>query len=161
MDTPENEFAFGNGSAFACKMCGQCCQGSGGIVLAAKDIARLADHLGLEPAAFLQRHAENKSGKNRLKVREDGYCVFFTEGCTVHPAKPDICRAWPFFRGNLEDAYSLAMAKEYCPGIAPDVSFDAFSAEGRTFLKREGLLQDTDEGANALRLPQEHSETES
>lgn len=159
MDTPDSQTAFGNGSAFSCKMCGQCCHGSGGIVLAPKDIARLAAHLELEPAAFLQRHAENKAGKQRLKVREDGYCVFFHEGCAVHPAKPDICRAWPYFRGNLEDAYSLAMAKEYCPGIAPGVSFNAFSAEGRAFLKREGLLQDTDEGANALRLPQDRSET--
>jgi hypothetical protein len=39
--------------AFTCRLCGHCCQGEGGIVLAEGDIARLATHLGLSREAFL------------------------------------------------------------------------------------------------------------
>lgn len=151
-----DEKKFGNGSAFSCKMCGQCCQGSGGIVMAEKDIMRLADHLGLQRQEFLDTYAELKNGKHRLRVNDEEYCVFFEKGCGVHEAKPDVCRAWPFFKGNIEDAFSLSMAKEYCPGINPDISFRKFAAAGRAFLLENGLIaeegQDDEQTANALRI---------
>lgn len=148
-----NNRKFGNGVVFSCQQCGQCCYGAGGIVLSQKDSLRLAEHLGLDVEQLLTQYAEEAGGKQRLQVGPDGYCVFFASGCSVHEAKPDVCRAWPFFRGNLQDPDSLEMAKEYCPGIAPDVSFQAFAAEGRAFLKSENLLHDdTEHDARALCL---------
>lgn len=149
---------FGDSPVFTCQRCGQCCQGAGGIVLAPSDARRLAEHLGIGVAELLERYAEQQGGKQRLRVGADGLCVFFQNGCKVHVAKPDVCRAWPFFKGNLEDPYSLEMAKEYCPGIHSEVTFEAFATFGREFLRREGLLRsDTDTEARALCLDDKKS----
>ena len=98
---------------------------------------------------FLTRHAEEKSGKRRLRSRADNYCVFFDQGCSVHEAKPDVCRAWPFFKGNLEDAVSWKLAQDYCPGINAEASFAEFVEEGRRCL-REDQLASENGAANAL-----------
>ncbi len=110
-------------------------------MLAPEDIDRLCRHLGLPKERFLAESAENASGKYRLKSRPDGYCVFFVEGhgCGVHPARPDICRAWPFFRGNLIDAVSWEMAQDFCPGINGNVSHAQFVRQGLAYLREHGL----------------------
>ena len=40
-------------TVFDCQMCGQCCEGEGGIVLSPKDLKRLYEGLNLEKQAFL------------------------------------------------------------------------------------------------------------
>lgn len=128
--------------AFDCKMCGHCCLGEGGIVVSPKDLARIAAHLRMEPQAFAAEHGAYKGGKLFIRAGSDGYCIFFEKGkgCGVHVAKPDICRAWPFFRGNVVDAESLELAKEYCPGIRSDVPHAEFARQGRAYLKENGLI---------------------
>jgi Fe-S-cluster containining protein len=130
-------------TAFTCRLCGHCCQGEGGIVLAESDIARLGAHLGLAREDFLARAAHLVRGKYRIKSRADGFCLFFTAGtgCGVHPARPDICRAWPFFRGNLIDAISWEMAQDFCPGIAPDVPHAEFARQGLAYLREHGICR--------------------
>lgn len=54
--------------------------------------------------------------------------------------KPDVCRAWPFFRGNLEDAASLSMAREYCPGIDKNCEFKVFLESGLSWLENNNLI---------------------
>jgi hypothetical protein len=80
-------------------------------------------------------------GKYRLKSRDDGYCVFFVQGrgCGVHPARPDICRAWPFFRGNLIDVVSWEMAQAFCPGINGNVPHEEFVRQGLHYLRDQGI----------------------
>lgn len=140
-------------TAFVCRQCGHCCEGEGGIVLAAKDQQRLADHLKLALDAFLDGFTRRKADKIELASRADGYCVFFEDGCAVHPARPNICRAWPFFRGNLLDASSWELSRGYCPGINPTVSHDAFAEQGLAYIQEHALAQDDDpDGPNALRI---------
>lgn len=126
---------------FDCQMCGQCCEGEGGIVLGPRDLERLCRGLGLEAQVFLTTWAVFRNGKNQVRTGEDGRCVFFQEGkgCSVHEHKPDVCRAWPFFRGNMIDAESLYLAKDYCPGIRSDTTHAEFVAEGRAYLAEHGL----------------------
>lgn len=139
---------------FSCRKCGHCCEGQGGIVLSGRDQGRLAAFLNLAEAAFVARYVEYAQGKPRIRSGADGFCVFFEagKGCGVHPAKPDVCRAWPFFRGNLIDPASLAMAREFCPGIARDVAFSDFAAIGRQWLRQSGLASSS-APANALHCP--------
>lgn len=146
-------------SVFECRMCGQCCEGEGGIVLGRRDLERLAAFLGLAPEEFLAAYTFLNGEKIRLATGADGFCVFFKNGagCQVHEAKPDICRAWPFFRGNIEDPHSLAMARAYCPGINPGASHSEFSSLGRRYLLENGLVSE-DAPANALKIPPEGSE---
>ncbi|HAS90654.1 MAG TPA: YkgJ family cysteine cluster protein [Desulfovibrio sp.] len=137
--------------AFECRMCGHCCQGEGGIIMTAKDRNRLADHLGISEQELIEKHSETVNGKIRLQSREDGYCVFFDEGCGVHPGRPDICRAWPFFRGNLIDEMSWEMIQEYCPGVNKEAGHAKFVEEGKEYIRAEGLRQhDPDVAPNAL-----------
>lgn len=127
---------------FVCKKCGQCCEGRGGIVLSDKDIARLASFLGISGNRLVKEYAEISGGKLKIKTGLDGFCVFFEagKGCAAHDGKPDVCRAWPFFRGNLEDRASFEMAREYCPGIGRSVEFEKFVARGLDYLCAAGLL---------------------
>lgn len=127
--------------AFTCRRCGHCCQGEGGIVLSQSDVARLANHLRLTPQAMLSRYAEHVGGKNRLVTGPDKACIFYDQGCAIHPARPDVCRAWPFFRGNIIDAESHAMAAEDCPGINLEASHAEFARQGRTYLHSRGLAR--------------------
>lgn len=143
-------------AAFECKRCGHCCQGEGGIVLTPHDRERLAGHLGLPVAAMLEQYAENAGGKLRLRVGQDGYCVFFRQGigCGVHPGRPDICRAWPYFRGNLVDATSWEMIQTYCPGVEKDAGHAAFVQQGLAYLQDNDLVHEPGpESPHALVLP--------
>jgi len=122
-------------------------------VLAAGDRARLAAHLGMSLQAFIAAHVNRRAGKFHLGIREDGFCIFFHGGCSVHPARPDICRAWPYFRGNLLDASSWAMSHEYCPGINLDIPHEEFVRQGLEALAAQDVgAKDDPEAPNALRL---------
>ncbi|WP_147821276.1 YkgJ family cysteine cluster protein [Salidesulfovibrio onnuriiensis] len=127
--------------AFECRMCGHCCHGEGGIIMSEKDRQRLALHLGISVEELLEKYSEERNGKISLGTGDDGYCVFFKDGCGVHPGRPDICRAWPFFRGNLIDSMSWEMIQEYCPGVNPEAGHAEFVRQGRQYLRDENLLR--------------------
>jgi uncharacterized protein len=131
-------------AAFDCKRCGHCCQGEGGIVLTAKDRMRLARHLKLSVQAMLAAHAERAGEKFRLRSGPDGFCVFFKQGlgCGVHLGRPDICRAWPYFRGNLVDEASWEMIQTDCPGVEKTAGHEAFVTEGVQYLRNNDLLHE-------------------
>lgn len=142
-----------NRDVFECRKCGICCEGRGGIILSPRDLTRLAAFLGEDEQTVVALYAEKSNGKLKIRCGDDGNCFFFRSGtgCSVHEGKPDICRAWPFFRGNLEDPASLAMAKEFCPGIDADCSFEDFVRAGLAYLQAENLRgEDAGKEANSL-----------
>nr|WP_321514198.1 YkgJ family cysteine cluster protein [uncultured Pseudodesulfovibrio sp.] len=140
-----------NELAFDCRMCGHCCQGEGGIVMTAKDRTRLAEHLHISVEEMVDKFTHQRGGKLHLNVGEDNYCIFYKEGCGVHPGRPDICRAWPYFRGNLIDELSWQMIQEYCPGVNPKAGHEEFVRQGREYLRKEDLLRyDPETSPNAL-----------
>ena len=137
--------------AFDCRMCGHCCQGVGGIVLTEKDQERLAAHLNITVANLLEWYTHLRGGKVQLNAGKDDYCVFYREGCGVHPGRPDICRAWPYFRGNLVDESSWELIQDYCPGVNPKAGHAEFVRQGREYLREQDLLRyDPDTSPNAL-----------
>ena len=140
---------------FACTMCSQCCQGVGDIVVSPRDLERITRALNLSAREFEERYGERRGGKLQIRAGEDGRCVFFREGrgCLVHEGKPDVCRAWPFFRGNIVDSESFAMARDYCPGISRTCTHEEFVREGRLYLEKHGLLaHDRDNAGTAVNL---------
>ncbi|GFK95792.1 hypothetical protein NNJEOMEG_03660 [Fundidesulfovibrio magnetotacticus] len=142
-----------NNLAFDCRRCGHCCKGAGGIVLTGKDQQRLALHLDLPLDRFLADHTVRKGERVLLDVRDDGFCIFFQDGCGVHPSRPDICRAWPFFRGNLLDESSWELCLEYCAGINPSLPHEEFVRQGLATLREQGVGGCGDPDApSALRL---------
>ena len=138
-------------AAFECRMCGHCCHGEGGIVLSEKDRVRLAEYLEITVGELFEKYSEKRNGKWSLRTGNDGYCIFFEKGCGVHPGRPDICRAWPFFRGNLIDATSWEMIQGYCPGVNAEAGHVEFVRQGRQYLRDESLLRyDPEIDPNAL-----------
>lgn len=151
---------------FSCKMCGQCCEGKGGIVLSLADQQRLCDALKIDRQALLNGYTHVRNGKVHLRAGADGRCLFFQagEGCIVHDRKPDVCRAWPFFRGNMVDEASLFLAKAYCPGIRPRVTHADFVAAGLRYLEGSNLVVGDDgdparEGAGTALLTRRQLES--
>lgn len=131
-------------ASFSCRRCGHCCQGEGGIVMTSRDQERLARHLGLDVPALLAGFAESVQEKIRLRAGPDGFCVFFRQGqgCGVHAGRPDICRAWPYFRGNLLDALSWEMIQSDCPGVNREAGHQLFVLEGVAYLYEHGLVHE-------------------
>ena len=119
--------------AFECKMCGECCFGKGGIKVSDAEIARISQFLNTDPDEFLKKYCESRNGQLMLVAGEDGFCVFFDQEkqCLIHGVKPDICYLWPFYEANLTDEYNWKLAKEACPGINPDTTFEEFVKQGK------------------------------
>jgi Fe-S-cluster containining protein len=108
---------------FDCKLCKICCTGEGGIYLETEEIAPAAKLKGLGVKEFKKKFLRAKANKWEVVCGPDGKCSLLgPEGCTIHLAKPRICRLWPFFPSILEDPDALAEAKEGCPGIHPDAT---------------------------------------
>ena len=118
-------------NVFECKLCGVCCQGEGGIFLTieqAEGPARLL-HLSLEE--FVERFTEPRHGLLSLLTDAEGYCLMHdkeTHYCRIHPAKPRMCRDWPYFHGMLDNLEGFEAARNNCPGILPEVSWEEFKA---------------------------------
>jgi Fe-S-cluster containining protein len=107
------------------------------------DVARLAVFFHIPVGEFLERYAETVRGKHRLRIADNRMCVFFAAGprCGVHEARPDICRAWPFFRGNLVDEVSFSMAAEGCAGLRGAASFKDFVRIGARYLLENDIYR--------------------
>ncbi len=140
-------------SVFECTMCGQCCEGQGGIVVSPTDLERLCAHFQLSAQAFEDQYGCVQNGKLKVRTGADNFCIFFKDGvgCAAHVARPDICRAWPFFRGNMVDNESFYLSKDYCPGLRADSTHAEFVAEGAQYLQDNGLrAKDAKTEAHAL-----------
>ncbi len=119
--------------AFECQMCGECCYGEGGIFLQEGEAERISRFLEMDIKTFGEQYCEEKNGKVYLKTGADGYCIFYAKdkGCLIHPVKPKRCADWPFYRANMEDPDTWNLAKQACPGINPNCSFEEFVRQGK------------------------------
>jgi len=103
---------------FACQPgCTRCCTQEGWIWLSAEDVPRLAAFRGMSTDEFQRVYVYSTKHTIRLRMHK-GKCPFLeAEGCSVHPAKPTQCRAFPFWPEILEDKKELKETSEWCPGI--------------------------------------------
>jgi Fe-S-cluster containining protein len=85
--------------AFKCNGCGECCRWSGSVLLTESDIAKLAIHLGLSEADFIERHTRLAPNRIQLALldQKDESCFFLKDNrCRVYDARPEQCRTFPF-----------------------------------------------------------------
>ncbi|HDR16088.1 MAG TPA: YkgJ family cysteine cluster protein [Desulfobacteraceae bacterium] len=113
---------------FECAGCGDCCYGEGGIIVAEWEASRIAGFLGISEGELLKRYCEERQRKTCIKSGSDGWCIFFDKEkkCLIHPVKPARCALWPFFPEILKSRHAWEMAKEGCPGINRECSFEEF-----------------------------------
>lgn len=82
--------------SYTCQACSRCCHDKI-IHLNPYEVARLAGNRGISTTEFLARYTDK--GGTALKRNEDGACVLLTsEGCSVHPDRPLVCRLYPLGR---------------------------------------------------------------
>jgi uncharacterized protein len=139
---------------FVCRMCGDCCRGTGGIVITEAESRRISGHLGLDLQIFHDRFTTTSGSKRQIASTAGGSCIFLDkDGCSIHPVKPDVCSAWPFFRGNLIDESSWALSQGSCLGIVAEAGHIEFVRQGLEYLESHGLLREADDAEvpNALR----------
>jgi len=75
-----------------------------------------------------------KADFSKYKLLKPGNASEFYDkekSCLIHSVKPSPCSLWPFYPANLKDAYNWEMAKDACPGINPDCSFEDFVKESK------------------------------
>jgi uncharacterized protein len=81
--------------SYRCRGCSRCCR-EFRIQVNPYEIFRLARHLHLSTTEFIAHHLENGPW---LRHKDDGTCVYLgAQGCTVHAARPLVCRLYPLGR---------------------------------------------------------------
>ena len=104
---------------FQCQSgCIECCRQQGFVYLTQADLDRAAAFLKLSPRAFERKYVYRTRHRLRLRVPRAANCHFLFEGgCSIHPAKPSQCRAFPFWPELIEHKRAWAKTARYCPGI--------------------------------------------
>jgi hypothetical protein len=83
-----------------------------------RQIERIARFLGLGMRAFRKRFlTKDEAGQRVLRLKPNGDCIFWEEGCTVYPARPRQCRTFPFWSENLGSPEAWEELKQFCHGI--------------------------------------------
>jgi Fe-S-cluster containining protein len=117
---------------FECQRCGLCCHGRGGIFLRPEQVPAAAAELDMGPGQFIAGFCREREGLYEVLVDQDGACrLLGPAGCRVHRAKPDICRRWPYFDNILAKRTAFEDARQGCPGIDPQISYEEFVAHAR------------------------------
>jgi hypothetical protein len=83
-----------------------------------RQIERIARFLELGMRAFRKRFlTKDEAGQRVLRLKPNGDCIFWEEGCTVYPARPRQCRTFPFWSENLGSPEAWEELKQFCHGI--------------------------------------------
>lgn len=145
---------------FRCLYCLDCCRGRH-VYLTLKDIERIAK-TGKDPQDFVTFSIEGEKIRFVLSVREwDLGCVFHdpeTGKCTIHEARPLICRIYPFMVSRKplgverEEPFEYRGEKlwlyydESCPGVNAGEPETRINPEeiAKIGLEFEKELEDTD-----------------
>jgi Fe-S-cluster containining protein len=120
--------------AFQCRSCGECCYGEGGIIVEEAEIERMALFLGIGQETFLSRFCKEKRGRFYVKSGPDNFCIFLDKmrKCSIHSVKPKRCSLWPFYPAIVRDRENWDMAKDACPGINRECSFEEFVRQSKS-----------------------------
>ena len=105
-----------------CQGCFACCQGMGkSVILDPLDVYRLSKHLDCTFEQLLQKHIELNvvDGIILPNLRMDGLsekCSFLNENgrCSVHKARPGICRLFPLGRYYEKDGFQYFLQVHEC-----------------------------------------------
>lgn len=121
---------------FTCRQCGDCCKGYGGTYVSEADITRIAAFIKVEAGVFYKRYCQKSGERHVLAQDQDGFCIFYREGCSIHAVKPKMCRDWPYIRNLLVDFKNWHAMASTCPGINTDAEAGAVINRVKTVQNR-------------------------
>ena len=108
---------------FSCKRCGFCCHGETTVSLNEQDQQRMLDTLNITRDEAFARYWTKTKGEVQMKVN-DGHCIFFDQGCSVHEGRPWRCRQWPLVPAIIHDRLNLTSIQQSCPGINRSAKYE-------------------------------------
>jgi len=107
---------------FQCTMCGYCCQGETTVSLNEEDRTQITQALDIELDELTCRYLRETNNIYQMKT-ENGYCIFYDNGCSLHPHSPWQCRQWPFHPAILKDENNFKTIQSSCPGIKKTATY--------------------------------------
>ena len=110
---------YARGLRFTCQQCHNCCRGGqpGWVYPSRREIERISRHLEITVYALRRRYVvKDPGGEASLKMRANGDCIFWNEGCEIYSVRPRQCRTYPFWSENLKSPEAWAEVKEICHG---------------------------------------------
>ena len=114
---------------FTCQPgCTNCCEQKGFVYLTEDDLKRAAAFVEMTPRAFEKKYVYRTAHEMRFRKPRQKQCPFLLDtGCSIHPAKPAQCRAFPFWPEMLSSRRKWNRTARYCPGIGkgPLIQIDA------------------------------------
>lgn len=108
------------GLRFECHQCHNCCRGAqpGWVYASPRELGRIARTLSLSESAFRKRYlTKDENGEDVLRLKPNGDCVFWDEGCTIYPARPRQCRTFPFWAETLASPEAWRSLRAFCHGV--------------------------------------------
>lgn len=106
---------------YRCRRCGYCCQGETTVSLDPEDLTRMSEHLGLTLEELKKRYLR-VTGRTIQMQTVDGHCIFYDDGCSIHPGRPWRCRQWPLHPSMLRDQNNFETIRNSCPGFKTDLT---------------------------------------
>ena len=110
---------------FECRQCGYCCQGETTVSLTGEDLQRMVHYLDMPEQEVREKYLRVTGNVIQMKI-VDGHCIFYDQGCTVHPGKPWRCSQWPLHPSILQDPGNFQAISTSCPGIKTAVGYEKF-----------------------------------
>lgn len=90
-------------------------------------------HLNLSREEIAEKYWRRNGNTIQMKI-VDGHCVFYNNGCTIHPGKPWRCTQWPLHPSILDSEENFEIIKESCPGISRKLSYGEFCRKLSEFI---------------------------
>ena len=83
---------------YQCQRCANCCRWPGFVKVDEREIAAIAQFVGVSENDFIQRFTRLRPQRNGLALldKPNGECFFLDDGkCAIQPVKPQQCRDFP------------------------------------------------------------------
>jgi len=99
------------------KACGECHLAGGCCFEARPPLSQ--ERIDILTANGVDLNAVEFNGYNRLKLRQDGFCILFRDGkCSIHSFKPETCVAGPFTFDIVNNKLQIFLKQEtICPMV--------------------------------------------
>ncbi|VVB67482.1 Putative zinc- or iron-chelating domain protein [uncultured archaeon] len=99
------------------RACGDCHLGGGCCFEARPPLCQ--ERIDILLANGVRQDALEFAGYNRLRVKQDGFCVLFQDGhCSIHSFKPETCVAGPFTFDRKGSILQIFLKREsICPMV--------------------------------------------
>ena len=115
-----------DGLCFSCTGCGHCCRIEGYVWVRRAEAREIAALLGMEEERFARKYLRRVGRRYSLIEKPGSHdCIFWEDGCTIYPARPNQCRTFPFWSENLRTAKDWEAVDRECPGVGEGRLYEA------------------------------------